>query len=476
MTWRYMVFVALMIVASGVLFINLHHRSRAIVLIWYGSIAIAIWFLAGALYQSTGAIRELLRTVSSLEEGDVTAEAGVTLVDEFGDLGTHLNAAIGGMREMLQIVNSQMVSLQRRSESLELVSEAMLEAAQSTSDKADAVSSASQKVGTHVTIVANAIQEVASSVREIAGNASSASTVASKAFQMANLAEIDIAKLEASSNQISSVVGMIASISDRTNLLALNAAIEAARAGDSGKGFTVVSNEVKNLANKTRSATEDVASRIAVIQSGMTSAIHSVSEVRGIVEMIDELQGSIASAVEEQAATVSEVGRSVNQVVSGTESIVENISAVADIAGEATMGATRNHASAAEVTTVAKQVQELVTGLLGQFTLGRQEGWTGTVKIIRSELIPGSESVSIPITAETTVDAFLDSVYLVVKSKVRLYTYNKAWVLGDGDKRPFGEMGTKWAKSNNRSRDDRYLVEVGISPGSLLYALKKGRR
>ena len=127
-----------------------------------------------------------------------------------------------------------------------------------------------------------------------------------------------VAKLGESSAEIGNVVKVITSIAEQTNLLALNATIEAARAGEAGKGFAVVANEVKELAQETAKATEDIARRVQAIQGDTTAAVAAIEEISSIVAQISDRQTTIASAVEEQTATTSEMSRSVQEAAGGS--------------------------------------------------------------------------------------------------------------------------------------------------------------
>ena len=150
------------------------------------------------------------------------------------------------------------------------------------------------------------------------------------------VAPMTISKLGISSTQIGSVVKVIRSIAEQTNLLALNATIEAARAGEAGKGFAVVASEVKELSKATSRATEEIIALIDAIQRDSSDAIAAVHKVSGLIATIDESQRSIATAVHEQTAVTAEIANSIETVAAGSQVIAVSAGELAASANQAT--------------------------------------------------------------------------------------------------------------------------------------------
>jgi methyl-accepting chemotaxis protein len=246
---------------------------------------------------------------------------------------------------------------------LTAVSQQMSSAAEETSSQANSVSSAAEQVSTNVQTVASGVEEMGASIREIARSASEAAKVATVAVGSAQQTNATVAKLGESSAEIGKVIKVITSIAGQTNLLALNATIEAARAGEAGKGFAVVANEVKELAKQTAQATEDIGQKIEAIQRDTQAAVEAITRIGTIITQINEIQGSIAGAVEEQTATTNEIARNVTEAARGSAEIARNITEVAMAARGTTEGASHTLRSATELADVASEL----THLVGQF-------------------------------------------------------------------------------------------------------------
>jgi methyl-accepting chemotaxis protein len=199
------------------------------------------------------------------------------------------------------------------------------------------------------------------SIKEIAKNTSEATRIATAAVSTAESTNATIQKLGQSSAEIGQVIKVITTIAQQTNLLALNATIEAARAGEAGKGFAVVANEVKELAKETAKATEDISGKIEAIQSDTKAAVEAIGEIGTVINQINDIQNTIASAVEEQSATTNEISRNLAEAAKGGMDITRNITGVAEAAHSTTAGAGETQKSAKGLEGMAAELQELVS-------------------------------------------------------------------------------------------------------------------
>jgi methyl-accepting chemotaxis protein len=260
------------------------------------------------------------------------------------------------LRRTLDTVSINAQSLAAASEELGNVAQHMSKNSEETAVQAAAVSTSSGQVSKNVATVAASAEEMNISVKEIAKNASDAARVATTAVRVAEETNRTVAKLGESSVEIGKVIKVITSIAQQTNLLALNATIEAARAGEAGKGFAVVANEVKELAKQTAVATEDISQKIEAIQNDTKAAVTAISQIGHIIGQINDFQNTIASAVEEQAATTNEIARSASAASKNSTEISGNISKVSTAAKETTEGANNTWSAAQDLSRLASEL------------------------------------------------------------------------------------------------------------------------
>jgi methyl-accepting chemotaxis protein len=263
-------------------------------------------------------------------------------------------------------IEQNAAALASSAEELTAISQQMAGNAEETATQANVVSAASDEVSKNVNVVASSSEEMQASIREISKNANEAARVAKSAVTVAETTNKTISKLGESSAEIGKVIKVITSIAQQTNLLALNATIEAARAGEAGKGFAVVANEVKELAKQTAKATEEIGQKIEAIQGDTKGAVQAIAEISVVINQINDISNSIASAVEEQTVTTNEIGRNVTEAAKGTGDIAKNIAGVASAARETTQGATDTQKASQVLTELAVQLQGFVTRSKGQ--------------------------------------------------------------------------------------------------------------
>jgi methyl-accepting chemotaxis protein len=317
-----------------------------------------------ALLLVTNIVRPLRRISSELDQvasGDLTVDVDTSAKDEIGTMARSLASALQSLRGLVASVAGSATTVASAAEELTASSSSIGASANQTSSQSTVVAGAADEVSQNVSVVAAGAEEMGASIREIADNANQAARVAADAVSVASGATDTVVKLGASSAEIGNVVRVITSIAEQTNLLALNATIEAARAGEAGKGFAVVAGEVKELAQETSKATEDIVSRVTAIQSDTQDAVRAIEQISQIVASINDFQMTIASAVEQQTATTAEMTRSVADAAASSTQIAQNITGVADSAQATTQALGQTGAAVSELATMAEELRVQVS-------------------------------------------------------------------------------------------------------------------
>lgn len=283
------------------------------------------------------------------------SESLTEIIGQVSELDTDVNTVASAVEESTANIKDVFQSTGEVNDNMNAVGGS----AQEMSSNMQTVAAAAEEMSASVNTVAAAMEEMAASLNEVAKNAGEASSVAGKAATTAEDTKLTVNSLGVSAKQIGNVVELIKGIAAQTNLLALNATIEAASAGDAGKGFAVVANEVKELAKQSAQATEDIRAQVEEMQKNTDDAVSAINDITEIINNMNQINHTIANAVEEQTSTTNEVSENINTVATSASEVTQNVQKAADLAGDVTH---RVDTVKANLTDITKSMEELNLG------------------------------------------------------------------------------------------------------------------
>lgn len=342
-------------------------------------------------FLSTVAFRPLSGIVAALEKA-----AG-------GDLSVRADASGGGeFARLAASFNTMMTDMNKAMRQFFSVADTVRDSVVMVRATTDAMASAAEDVAVQATTIATASEEMSATSGDIARNCLYAAESAQKATeqthsgsqlvqsssrlmeniaQRVNVSSQTVEGLGQRSDQIGAIVSTIQDIADQTNLLALNAAIEAARAGEQGRGFAVVADEVRALAERTTKATKEIAAMIKAIQNETQSAVSSMSEgvdevKRGTAETArsGEALEDILNKINELTVQISQVATAAEEQTATTQEITNNIQMITDVVNRNVENA---HSTTQATTTLAREVDNLHE-LVGHFRLSKALEWNAS--------------------------------------------------------------------------------------------------
>lgn len=315
------------------------------------------------IQQVFSALQKSFIFAEKLSTGNFKTRLNTDRNDELGDLAGHLNRVAENVGDLVKNLSHGIEDLSNAFSTLTHLADQMSTEAKNASEKSTGVSASAdemkqsmnsvstgmEETSANLNTVAIAAGELTTTINEVAQNTSRSRQITDEAVSYTDEAQEKVTQLNNAAGAIGKVTETITDISEQTNLLALNATIEAARAGEAGKGFAVVASEIKDLANQTSMATEDIKKQIREIQNDTKDTVQMISKVSKIVYDVKDLSSTIAAAIEEQSATTQEISNSIGTASEAGQEISDNISQTSIVAQEV----------ASDVTQISQMSNEL---------------------------------------------------------------------------------------------------------------------
>ncbi|PHS27609.1 MAG: methyl-accepting chemotaxis protein [Robiginitomaculum sp.] len=226
----------------------------------------------------------------------------------------------------------------------------LADTARSSGKEANGAAKSSRESADNIEMVAAATEELRSSIKEVTEQISTSAEFAHSAADAARESNMVVKSLGEAAARIDSIVQIIQDIAEQTNLLALNATIEAARAGDAGRGFSVVASEVKGLAEQTTKATQDISDQIKDIQDVAKISVEQIGEVAKSIGHIEERLANVSSAAKEQSATTGEISESIRRAAEHSKLISQSVTQLADASSTTESTSVQTHEATVEMT------------------------------------------------------------------------------------------------------------------------------